>query len=298
MKFFAVILLILMVIPLLSGCGNKNESSSEPDKIVVSNSTEEANETEKPFPAEVRGVVFEKAAEQVVSLSPAATQILSELGFEEHLRGVSVYCDHIPKENECEYVGSAENPDIDKIRELNPDLVFTLTELSEREAYALEEAGIKLVVLEQPYSEESYRNLYSDIAIPFVGNNSEIFGNAALASLKSAADYNMGSFIYVTSKLTAAGSNTFENAVLSLIGDNLCSDEGYLSGESLEEEKPDYIIADNSLTISDLYTDSRYSKMMDSGTEAVFVSGVYFERPAGNTSEVFNQIREQIITSE
>ena len=97
----------------------------------------------------------------------------------------------------------------------------------------------------------------------------------------------------MTPKLTAAGSDTFESAVLSLCGRNLCAGGGYaeLPGET---EAPQYIIAADSLSEADISGNTAYSRMISSGAKVLFVPAERFERPSARLSEVFKSLSGQL----
>lgn len=107
-------------------------------------------------------------------------------------------------------------------------MLFTTSPLAEREVYALQTAGITIVELSAPKSIEDYGGLYGTIAAVFSGEEAgKAASGKAVSDLESAASsVEMGTFIYVTPKLTAAGADTFESAVLSLCGSNLCAASG------------------------------------------------------------------------
>lgn len=279
---------------LLSGCESKQEIPSE---ISVSETTEV--EENLPFPAEVCGVKLEKAVEKAVSLSPAVTEIICEIGFQSRLVGVSDYCD-FPENLSLKTLGSTENPDLDGIIKLKPDAVFTLSLLSEREIYKLNQEGIKVLTLKAPRNLEEYSALYKDISAAFYGNElaDSLKGETkaletakrARAALENAAkNVKTESFVYVTEKLTLAGADTFESAVLSLTGENLCKSEGYAPAENLQ---PAYIIASDKLSYDTLAFDDVFSAMIYNGAKVVFVNSARFERPSARTAEIFTTLAE------
>ncbi len=280
---------------MLAGCEKDEESSSSsvPSEIVVSSVPTETVE-ENVFPVEVCGVEIADAAKRAISLSPAVTEIMAELGYTAKLRGISSYCDY--PELSLQTVGSSENPDIDVILGLSPDVVFTLSGMSERDVYAINAEGAKVICLQPPVSLDGYEKLYSDIASVFVGETQgRVEGEKAVKALTSAAEKtDIGSFIYVTDKLTAAGTGTFENAVLSLSGSNVCIDEGYADIMTLSESDPEYIIASDNLTLDDINGDDTLSAMISNGSKVVFVTAQRFERPSARTAEIFTQITEQL----
>ncbi|MBD5129675.1 MAG: ABC transporter substrate-binding protein [Ruminococcaceae bacterium] len=280
---------------LLAGCDREDEESA-PSEIVVSGG--DISEPEKlPFPVTACGVRLEKAVERAVSLSPAATEIICELGFQGTLVGVSGYCDY--PELSVQRVGSTENPDINAIIQLRPDAVFTLSALSEREAYSLEQAGIAVLTAGVPTNMEGYTALYRDIASAFYGrelteSQKEVSkalqaGKDARSALERAAQsVEPYTFIYVTEKMTVAGTDTFESAVLGLAGENRYTGSGYTATENISVVAPVFIIADSGLSEEDIDNDEVLSDLIyNGGSELRFVDSRCFERPTARTAEVF-----------
>ena len=279
----------------LAGCSKNDESA--PSEISVSGS--EGVSLDAPFPVTACGVRLENAPERIVSLSPAATEIICELGFRERLVGISDYCDY-PEGLSAERVGSTENPNIDEIAELKPDAVFTLSALSERDIYTLNQANIAVLTAEPPKNMEGYSALYREIAAAFYGKEtvdsekdtriSVQTGADARSTLEKAAkNVQLGSFVYVTGKLTAAGAETFESSVLGLAGENVCTENGYVPLDNIERT-PKYIIADSSLTEDDLASDETLSGFIYDGAEIRFVDASLFERPSARTAMIFEQL--------
>lgn len=284
---------LILCIALLTAC-NGEPSQSVPEELVVSSVPRTESETRADVFAQVCGVKLAKEVKTCVSLSPAVTEIIAELNRADRLIGVSSYCDY-PEELSAAVFGSAENPDINGIIGVKPDALLTLSPLSERDIYALESEGIAVILLEQPTDIDGYGRLYSDISACFFGNDAaEKSAEAAVDELKKSAEgVRLGTFIYVTDKLTVAGENTTENAFLSLIGKNLAVFEGYSAAESLEET-PDYIIMSDALSESDLWADKALSAMLYNGAKLISVTSARFERPSARTAEVFTQISEQL----
>lgn len=300
MKFGKILCAALLCAFVLCGCENTDYLPSE---IVVSNSGFSEEEA-KPFPAQSCGVELEKAVETVVSLSPAMTEIIFELGFGDKLAAVSDYCDY-PENLGLKTVGSTENPDINAIIELAPDAVFTLSLLSERDIYTLNRAGIAVLTPKIPENIEDYSTMYKEIAAAFYGREIadedkgelktvQIANNARTTLEKAAQSVSLGSFVYVTEKLTAAGAETFAGAVLELSGENLCKESGYAPASSCEGKTPAYIIADEKLTKAKIRSDKTLAAMLDKGAKLVFVSSSYLERPTARTAEIFAGISTQI----
>lgn len=296
LKFKALLLTFAVLFTV--GCDG---DESTPSDIFVSNGSSQTERAE--FPVEVCGVTLEKAVERSVSLSPAATEIICELGFRNTLVGIGSYCDY-PVDLAVKRVGSTENPDLEAIIALEPDAVFTLSPLSERETYLLGQSGIAVLTAKMPSHLSEYQDLYSDIASAFYGKTllddgvtkrSDKIGTDAAEALESAAAaLTLGSFVYITGKQTIAGNGTFESAVLGLAGDNVCTRTGYITLDDYYEElrtlEPLYMIADRSLTEDDLRKSATFTKLLNNGTKLLFVNSQYFERPTARTAEIFDQL--------
>ncbi|MFT5197785.1 MAG: iron complex transport system substrate-binding protein, partial [Planctomycetota bacterium] len=71
---------------------------------------------------------------RVVSLCPSITELIFQLGGEDRLVGITSYCIH-PAEGvlSIEKVGGTKDPDVQRIIELAPDLVFFNEEENRKE---------------------------------------------------------------------------------------------------------------------------------------------------------------------
>ena len=63
--------------------------------------------------------------QRIVSLVPSQTELLSDLGLEERIAGVTKFCVH-PEDirRRTPVIGGTKDPDLERIRELQPDLVI------------------------------------------------------------------------------------------------------------------------------------------------------------------------------
>ncbi len=294
-KFPLIVISGLLCCSLLSGCNKEDDSI--PSEIIGS----DVSQTEEisAFPAETCGVKLSKAVGRAVSLSPAATEMICELGFADKLVGVSDYCDY-PEGLSAPKLGSPENPDLEEIMRLMPDAVFTISPLSERETYLLQQAKIAVLEIPMPMSMEGYSEMYGEIAAAFYGKETvgekgdrksdKIGVDARKALEKTASGVELGTFVYVTEKLTIAGSDTFESAVLGLAGTNACTGSGYIATGDLSGETPAFVIADSALTEEKIKGDAALKAMLNGGAKLRFVSSRCFERPSARTAEVFAEL--------
>jgi ABC-type Fe3+-hydroxamate transport system substrate-binding protein len=95
-----------------------------------------------------REVELAQPAKRIVSLVPSLTEALFALGCGESVVGVTRYCSEPAAAVErLDRVGGTKNPDLTRIRQLQPDLVLLNAEENRREDFeALEQAGLTIFV--------------------------------------------------------------------------------------------------------------------------------------------------------
>ncbi len=105
---------------------------------------------------------FENTPETVISLAPNITEIIFAIGAEDKLIGRTDWCNYPESVFDYESVGNIDKPDVERIIELNPDVVI-LTEITLQElAYQIRDAGIPFVVVDE---EGSFAGAYKCIEI-------------------------------------------------------------------------------------------------------------------------------------
>jgi ABC-type Fe3+-hydroxamate transport system substrate-binding protein len=95
-----------------------------------------------------RRVALAQPAQRIVSLVPSLTETIFALGAGEAVVGVTRYCtEPVGRVERVERVGGTKNPDLARIRALNPDLVLMNAEENRKEDFeALEQAGLQVFV--------------------------------------------------------------------------------------------------------------------------------------------------------
>ena len=93
-----------------------------------------------------RAVAIDQIPQRLVSFGPSITEILFALGLEEKVVGVSSYCDYPEAAGLKPKIGDAFNPSLEKIVDLEPDLVLTVKQ--EQLNKELDDLGIKFMVLD------------------------------------------------------------------------------------------------------------------------------------------------------
>lgn len=278
-KILAVLLAFCF---LLSGCHVDSSQTEE-----TTTAAEADNSEPQPYPVIINDVEIDKSPEKIVCLSPALTEILYEMGFGERIIGRSIYCDYPPAATAAEEFGSSTNPDIDRIIQLQPDLVLTATPIASKDVLRMSEAGITTLVISAPTTIEEFSANYIAIGLLmnglFTGNEKgEQFFSDISKTLDNSTAVSFGKFVYITQNLTVAGGDTLEGAIFSCFGENLAAEaEGYSYDKSLLlEAQPDLILLSDDYTLDDLQNDEICSQLDCVANGNVLpVDNSYFERP-------------------
>ncbi|HZJ98806.1 MAG TPA: cobalamin-binding protein, partial [Tissierellaceae bacterium] len=132
----------------------KDESAEQPVNDVEQNLDEEAVEQEdeelSQFPVEIEDnfgnkVTIEEEPEKIVSLDPSNTETLFALGLGDKVVGVSSNCNYPEEATTKEVVGDYEGTNLERIVELNPEIVLVYGAGNEDDNKILRDAGIKVL---------------------------------------------------------------------------------------------------------------------------------------------------------
>ena len=74
------------------------------------------------------GTAFSAPPGRIVSLAPSITEILYDLGLEDRIVAVTIYCDYPPRAKEKPKIGAFSNPSLEAIIAATPDLVVMADE--------------------------------------------------------------------------------------------------------------------------------------------------------------------------
>lgn len=270
-KKLSLILSVMLVSMSLMACAKTTEMKTDTVESVkqmetTAETTEQTGALEKSvtYPVTVKDsegseIMIETEPEKVISLAPNITEMIFVLGAGDKLVGRTDYCDYPKEALEITSIGTLQEPDIEKIVSLEPDLVIASTHFSEESEKQLSDLGIKVLVL---YEEHEIDGVYTML---------ETLGtviNAQEKSLKAVNDMKavMDETKEVVSGLEApsvyyvvgfgeygdytAGGDTFISQLITLAGgENIAKEvQGWsYSLESLLEADPEIIIIDNSM---------------------------------------------------
>lgn len=159
-KTLMLVLVLALTLVAFTGCGDSNKAEDSNEKV----ETEGENST---YPLEVEDqfknkVTIEKEPERIVSLAPSHTEILFSLGLEDKIVGVTSFCDYPEEAKEKDKIGDYEGINIEKVIELEPDLVVQYGKGDEGINSKIKEAGIPIVSYE-PESIDEVINTINEI---------------------------------------------------------------------------------------------------------------------------------------
>ena len=102
---------------------------------------------------------------RVVSLGPLITDMIYQLGAEDHLAGVTSYC-NIPsgKENKP-VIGTVIQINVEEIVRLQPDAVFASTLTRIKQIEALKSQGIQVIRFDNPTSFDTLCDMFLDLGM-------------------------------------------------------------------------------------------------------------------------------------
>lgn len=149
-KNIALFLSLMLILLAVVGCTPKNESNEGLKVEGVEEKNQDSNEEVANFPVEIEDnfgnkVTLEKEPMKIVSLAPNNTEVLFALGLGDRVVGVTSYCDYPEEAKAKEIVGDFEGNNLEKIVELNPDLVLVYGAGNEEDNKVLKDAGIKVL---------------------------------------------------------------------------------------------------------------------------------------------------------
>jgi len=181
-----------------------------------------------------RGVAIDEIPQKIVSFGPSITEILFALGLGERVVGVSDFSDYPEEAKSKPSVGSAYSPSIEKLVELEPDLVFTVEH--EQLNSELEALGIKFLILDP----DDIDGIFSNIELVGAVTGTEDEATELIGSMEDTIDYVLAQvegapavsvfFIVDGTDLTlpwTSGPGSFIDALITMAG-----------GENIAAEAP------------------------------------------------------------
>ena len=104
-------------------------------------------------------VVIEEEPDKIASLSPSCTEILYELGLGDKMVGVSTWCTYPEETANVEKIGDTFSVNIEKLIEMETDLVFVSGHAGSDAVSALGQAGIAVYTTSTVTLDDIYHNI-------------------------------------------------------------------------------------------------------------------------------------------
>jgi len=235
-RIIAFILALLMIITVNVSCTGKDDVENN---VVENTKQEENNENgvdNGAFPVEVEDkfgnkVVIEKEPMRIISISPSNTEILFALGLGDRIVGVSAFSDYPEEAKTKEVVGDAYGINLERVIELQPDLVIFYGAGNENEKKVLKEAGINVLGFES----ENFDEIIEEIEVIGKATGRSEEAKKVIDSIKEKRDYVLEKikdakkvrvfYEIWHDPLMAAGKGSFMDELITLAGgENIAND--------------------------------------------------------------------------
>jgi iron complex transport system substrate-binding protein len=273
-KHYILLLTLIVILGILSGCGGNAEDQA--GEKLVTEENESAEQNESVFPVRITDALdnevdIEKKPERIVSLIPSNTEIAYELGLGEEIVGVNDN-DNFPEEVfEKEKVGGLEI-NIEKIISLEPDLILaheSTAASTEAGLQQLRDSGLAVLIVDDAKNiDEVYETIVmigeatgeKEKAKIVVAEMKEKIDDIAARANEINEDEQKTVFVEVSPspEIYSVGVNTFMNEMLQLINaNNVVTDEGWIKmdQEAVIESNPDVIITTHGYYTGDPISD-------------------------------------------
>lgn len=185
----------------------------------------------------------------LVSLNPAATEMIFALGAQNHLLAVSDYCDWPPEARGLPKVGDLIKPNIEEIARLRPDYVVVFLPTQERLASDLSKMGLKTLDVSPETGEEVLFEIGRLASILRVEDRGKALAESLRAELLRIERPENPPAVFIElgiNPLYTAGAGTFPDDLVRLAGGrNIFSDvSGYfpVQEEEVLRRNPDVVV--------------------------------------------------------
>lgn len=297
---FTIIMVALMLLFVLTSCksGDSNGNDKETAAIEIT---------------DIKGktVVLNKTPERIVSLSPTNTEIVFALDAGEKLVGVTSFCDYPEEAKEIDKIGDFENPNIELIKKMDPDLVLAGGFLQEDLMAALEELGIPVASTEAAGVESIYDSIAMIGKLVGQETKAEELINNIHKDIEEIENKVMGKekpkvfYLVWKDPIFTAGQGTYINEIIQIAGGQNVASEiegwGQYSFEELLKQDPDILIAayhstDEGMRKEDIMEDELFSKLpcVRDGKIHIMSDDNIVSRPGPRVVEAIREMAETL----
>lgn len=232
--------------------------------------------------------------QRVVSLSPAITEMIFDLGYEERLAAVGEYCNEPAAAAALPRAGTAANPDKAKILAYAPDLLITASPVSKTDITDLGDSGTRTLLLTPPASIDGLRDMYETIGSLWDSENAASAAEGIMNRVYNSSEnaYKIdGKLICFLSNQNTATPDTLAGDVVSIFGENAA--KGY-HNYSMPKDKilmtdPDVIILSDKLDYWK-FTEEFKELTAVQQSKTIIIDGEFLEKPTARLYELIDFI--------
>ncbi|MER2106487.1 MAG: ABC transporter substrate-binding protein [Solibacillus sp.] len=222
MRKWKLALISLAMGVLVAGCQEESQQTVANEQYVVVDDRQ-------------KEVTFASVPETIVSLQPSNTEILFALGVGDRIIGATAYDTYPEQALEIERISDIITVDLERVVQLEPDVVIAYDTLDEAQIAQLETLGLNVFLIESATTLEA---VYSDITQLAQVMQVEDKGAAIVSAIQAQiagvqeeiAPYQNSRAVYYevspAPDIWTAGSETFQQELLSAAGiNNLFADQ-------------------------------------------------------------------------
>jgi iron complex transport system substrate-binding protein len=251
----------------------------------------------------------------VVSLSPALTEKLYDIGLEEALVGVSDYCDYPDEAAGLPKCGTALLPNLERIADLTPHVILAQTELAEEDLIALQQMSADVVIIPPAADVAAFKDSYISLARllegeyagaergeKFAKNLQDRLDAMAEYLVPYAAEHGVKKALYLRLlDFNVATGDTLESELMGIIGlKNIAADQtGWLYPEELAngegraafESAEVFFMDENFVTIKMLEQSPYYRGLQATLKDwYLYIDALVFERQSLRMLDILDQM--------
>ncbi len=257
-KLIILTILIVSLAMIMGGCQtDKTEATPSPTAVATPTPTPVPTPEDTSYvvtDSQGNEVAFEETPKTIVSLAPSITEIIFAIECESKLVARTDWCNYPEAVMDYVSIGNIDQPDVEKIIELQPEVVI-LTEMTKQElALQIKDAGIPIVVVDE---EDSFNGAYKCIEIVGTVLGADDKAAEVVTAMKTDIDSIIAKVAEAEKKTVyyvmgygeygdyTAGKGTFISDMIAAAGGiNVADDtEGWTySIEKLVEHNPDLLL--------------------------------------------------------
>ncbi|MGN0691612.1 MAG: ABC transporter substrate-binding protein [Oscillospiraceae bacterium] len=278
---------LLLAAVMLCSCSSLNRDDDNAEPVLLTGVSAEMTE-------ETAEIISPEGA---VVLSPAAAEIICELGFSDKIAARGEYCDYPEELLSIPTAGSAANPDVTKILEYSPDIVITESPISKADRTDLMTGGAEVLSLTSPDSLASLREEYITIASLWSDTPEELADNALAELVRASEEAPQidGRLMLFLSEENVATPDTLSGDLIGTFGANAAKGykNYYMPYDKIIMTDPDVIFLSDNV---DYYTFTEaYSELTAvKNGNIIIIDGSFLERPTSRLSELMDFISDNI----